>query len=324
MPERSIKRCVARPVDRWPVGSASRVLQLENRPFSWSLSFPIEVGVCAHVAVEGISLHNLPVPRINLIHAITRIQVLQRRHGGTNPARHQRIFFSLIRPVVFVVKCELVLVRMPEKDIGNHVRTVPLDNLVKVICLVRERAAAVPPRGDVRVDPDALLLILGGLELVDQKGEHATVVGVGSVEQRERVVLVLQVAVQSDYFETWVGRRRRDGVGGVVRGGLVSDGGGDPVVVSPEGGDVVVVPGKLLAEGGVVVDGVGRFVVGWGRVVVSESSVDGPADVGLEHLPNGKFGGLDVGARSLVLVVVGDHVACVEGESGRVLGGCTC
>lgn len=59
-------------------------------------------------------------------------------------------------------------------------------------------------------------------------------------------MLVVEVAVEGDYFQVWV-VGRGDGVGGVVGRGLLGDGRGKPVVVRPEGGDVGVVPGELRA-----------------------------------------------------------------------------
>jgi hypothetical protein len=68
---------------------------------------------------------------------------------------------------------------MAEEDVRNHVRAVAVDDLVEEIDTVGERVGAVPAGEDVAEDPNALALVFGVLELGDQEGEVAGVVGVG-------------------------------------------------------------------------------------------------------------------------------------------------
>ena len=155
---------------------------------------------------------------------------------------------------------------MAKHDIGNDM-AIPVDNLVKHVGRVRHRVTPVPAREHMRHDPDALARVLGLLELLDEEREETRVVWVVGAQSGVVVAAIVQVAVESDDAQA----ERVDGrVGAVVGGSLLGGGVVDPALVGPEGGDVLVVPRHLLAEGTVVVDGVGGvLVVGVGVVVLS-------------------------------------------------------
>lgn len=54
--------------------------------------------------------------------------------------------------------------------------------------------------------------------------------------------------------------------------------------------------------------------------MVAQSRVDRTADVGLEHREDAGFSVFNVGLRELLLRIVGDQIAGVDGERGRGLG----
>jgi hypothetical protein len=86
-----------------------------------------------------------------------------------------------------VVDHELVFMGVAEEDIGDDVRGIASDDLVKIVGGVRERVGAVPAREDVAEDPDALAIVFGFLEFADHPSEIARVVGVGGVDVVEVV-----------------------------------------------------------------------------------------------------------------------------------------
>ena len=47
-------------------------------------------------------------------------------------------------PVVSIVDHDLILMRVSEEYIGNHMRTVAIDDLVEKIGRVRQRISAIP------------------------------------------------------------------------------------------------------------------------------------------------------------------------------------
>ena len=76
------------------------------------------------------------------------------------------------------------------EQVSNDVGTVALDDLVKVVCWVRQRVASVPAGQNVANDPNAFAAVFGALELGDEPGEHAADVGVAGVEVIEDVGVV--------------------------------------------------------------------------------------------------------------------------------------
>jgi len=49
----------------------------------------------------------------------------------------------------------LVLVGMTEKDVGDDIRAVAVDDLVEQICRVRQRVGTIPAGQYVSYDPDS-------------------------------------------------------------------------------------------------------------------------------------------------------------------------
>lgn len=157
-----------------------------------------------------------------------------------------------------------------EEHTGDDVRRVALNDASQRLGAVGQRVGAVPAREHVSDDPDALPCVLGALQLVNEKGEHAAEVRVRGLEQGKVVVFIVQVRVEGDDAQA---ERVADRVGGVVRPGRGGRRLVDPAVVLPQRGDVVVVPGQLVAEGPVVVDAVRHVEVVWVGVVVLISFV---------------------------------------------------
>jgi hypothetical protein len=155
-----------------------------------------------------------------------------------------------------------------EEDIGNDMWGVALDDLVQHIRAVGHGVGPVPAAENVAHDPDALAGILGFLELLDEKAEHAREVGISCVQERVHVVVVIQIGIERDDAET---QRMYDRVGGVVERCLGLSSRINPAIVLPQFGNVVVVPRELLAQRPVVINGVRSIQVVRASVVVLET-----------------------------------------------------
>lgn len=208
---------------------------------------------------------------------------------------------------------------MAEENPRDDMRTIPIHDLVEQIRRVRKRVRAIPSRKHVADDPNALVGVLRGLEFVDEEGECTRGVRAGGIDEIEVVPTVPEVSIQGDDAQAIV---VLDGVSRIMSFRLRGGRSINPAVVLPQSGDVVVVPTELLAERtGQRVRGIDGFGV---RVVVAEGGEDGPGDVVFEQVESGCLGVFDEGSGELVLRVVSNQVAGVDGPGKGVFPGDTC
>lgn len=187
VPESGVERCIFVPPGARTVGVASGIFKAVGR------TTVVKAGVVRDIAVESVCLVDVEVARVDLVKAEAAVHVGHGCHAGHDPAASQRSIGVLDTAVVGIVHHELVLVIVAPECIGNHMRRVPVHDLVEQVGRVGQWVVSVPAAENMAHDPDPLTRVFGLLQLVNHPGEDTRVVGVSGVDQVEVIGLVPEV-----------------------------------------------------------------------------------------------------------------------------------
>ena len=140
---------------------------------TWSFGCPVEAQVAVDVGIPSVGLVNLERASVYFIHPEAAVEVGEGRDAGTNPAEGLGIGGGSSGAVVCIVDHHFVFVGVAEKDIGNDVWGVAVDNLIEEVSWIVQRVRAIPAGQHVPDDPDSLLRVFGSLKFLNQEVEHA-------------------------------------------------------------------------------------------------------------------------------------------------------
>ena len=239
MPIRSIERSIIGPSDL--ISFPGRVLDLVRGSRGGS----IEIRKAGDVGVPSVSVVDVEGAGIDLVHAEAAVQVRERCYAGADPAGCQGVGGGDVAGGVGVVDHELVLVRVAEEDVGDHVRRVSIDDLIEQIRRVWEWVGSVPACKDVANDPNSLACILGSLQFLDQERLHTRHVRVARVVVIEEIASVPEIGIECDDSEAIL---VLDRVSPVMESCLLRCSGVNPSILLPKSRHVIIVPAELLSK----------------------------------------------------------------------------
>lgn len=98
----------------------------------------IEGGEGADVCVEGVRFVDVEGGGVDFVHAEAGVEVGEGCDAGANPARGEGGVAGLDGAVVGIVDHLLVFVGVTEKDVGDDVGGVAVDDLVEEVCGIWE------------------------------------------------------------------------------------------------------------------------------------------------------------------------------------------
>ncbi len=191
VPVGCIERRVLWPADRVRVPSG--ILKVPD----WSRLIGVDGTKGADVGVISVGIVDREVTCIDLVHAVSAVEVGQRCDARPNPANIQGMSCILNSAIVGIVDHELIFMGMPKEDAGNDMRRIAVDDLVEEIlscwsvawvpklelltCGVGNRIRSIPAGQNVSNDPDSLAFVLCILELIGKEFQIAAYIGVRGV-----------------------------------------------------------------------------------------------------------------------------------------------